>query len=45
MERIPATLDLANLPEGYGFQIEVKLDDTTDNESKPMVEEFELVFK
>ncbi|MDO5968755.1 hypothetical protein Q4Q35_02960 [Flavivirga aquimarina] len=43
--KIPAALDLADLPDGYGFQIELILDDTTDNESKPMIEAVELVFK
>lgn len=41
----PATLDLTDLPEGYGFQIELKLDDSTANKSKPMIEQLELSFE
>lgn len=45
VKRIPAQLDLAELPEGYGFQIELKIIDTTENKSKPMIESVELIFK
>jgi hypothetical protein len=43
--RTPAELDLSDLPEGYGFQIEMKLSDTTENKSKPVVEKLELSFE
>ncbi|MFT6179907.1 MAG: hypothetical protein ACJA1W_002256, partial [Akkermansiaceae bacterium] len=34
-----------SLPEGYGFQGEIKLTDSTDNKSKPILESVELSFK
>jgi len=40
----PAALDLTSLPEGYGFQFEVKLTDPTENKSKPILESVELSF-
>ena len=42
--RIPAALDLSKLPAGYGFQIELKTTDTTENESKPILEKVALSF-
>ena len=39
----PALLDLSSLPEGYGFQFEIKLTDTTENDSSPVLEELEFV--
>lgn len=42
VSKIPARLDLSGLPEGYGFQIELKIDDSTDNDAKPMIESIEL---
>ncbi len=42
--RIPAKVDLSGLPAGFGFQFEVKLKDTTKNQSKPILEEVELTF-
>ena len=41
----PARLDLAELPEGFGFQFEVKLNDTTKNESKPTLDKITLAFE
>ena len=41
----PASLDLASLPAGFGFQIEVKLSDITSNSSKPLIESMELSFQ
>ncbi len=40
--KTPAELDLANLPEGYGFCYEVKVTDTTENKSKPILDKVEL---
>jgi hypothetical protein len=42
--RIPASLDLSELPSGYGFAFELRLTDTTANASKPMIDsiKFEL---
>jgi len=43
--KTPASLDLSTLPEGFGFQFEVKLADTTENESKPLLEKVTVRFK
>lgn len=42
VSRTPAELDLSGLPDGFGFQFEIKLEDTTDNESKPVLESVKL---
>ena len=42
IQRTPAKLDLAKLPAGFGFQIELKLTDTTANKSKPIIESLQL---
>ncbi len=44
IERIPATLDLSELPEGYSFQFEVKIIDSTKNESKPILDKVVINF-
>ena len=43
--RTPAQLDLSDLPEGFGFQVELKLTDTTENKSKPIIESLEVTFE
>lgn len=43
--RTPAKLDLTKLPAGYGFQIELRLTDSTDNKSKPIIERMTLSFQ
>ena len=45
VQKTPARLDLSGLPEGYGFQIELKITDSTDNQSKPMIKSLELSFE
>ncbi|MCH6259009.1 hypothetical protein MLD52_20805 [Puniceicoccaceae bacterium K14] len=40
----PAELDVSELPKGYGFQFELKLTDTTDNKSKPLIDKVTLSF-
>lgn len=40
----PAQLDLSTLPAGFGFQIELRLTDSTENKSKPMIEGVTLSF-
>ena len=45
IQRIPASMDLSELPAGYGFCFELKLQDTTENASKPMLESVEISFK
>ena len=42
--KTPAQLDLSKLPEGYGFQFEVKLNETTSNDSKPQLDKVTLTF-
>lgn len=41
----PAALDLSDLPKGYGFQFELRITDTTENESKPILDKVSLTFK
>lgn len=43
--KTPASMDLSELPEGYAFQFEVKLTDTTENESKPILDGIEMTFE
>lgn len=45
VQRTPASLDLAGLPAGYGFQFEVKITDTTENESKPILDKVVILFE
>ena len=41
---ISAELDLAKLPAGYGFQVQLRLTDSTENKSKPIIERMSLSF-
>ncbi len=43
--KTPARLDLSGLPDGYGFQFQVKLRDTTENRSKPILDKVTLRFR
>lgn len=43
--KTPAQLDLSDLPEGYGFQFEIRLTDQTENKSKPILDTVSLSFK
>ena len=45
VEKTPAQLNFSNLPEGYGFQFEVKMIDTTENESKPILDKVVVLFE
>lgn len=42
--RTPAKLDLSKLPAGYGFSIQLRLTDSTENKSKPIIESMSLSF-
>ena len=42
VKKTPAKLDLSDLPEGFGFQLELRLTDATENASKPLIESLEL---
>ena len=43
--RTPAQLDLAKLPAGYGFQVQLRLTDSTENKSKPIIDRMTLSFR
>lgn len=42
--KTPAQMDLSGLPAGYGFQFEVRMTDTTENDSKPILDQMTLSF-
>jgi hypothetical protein len=42
--RAPAELDLSKLPAGYGFQTQIRLTDSTENKSKPIIERMTISF-
>jgi hypothetical protein len=44
IKKTPAKINLANLPAGFGFQIEVRISDVTSNASKPLIESLDLSF-
>ena len=44
VQKTAAALDLSELPKGFRFQFEVKLMDTTRNESKPILDKVLLSF-
>lgn len=41
----PAKIDLADLPAGYAFAFEMRLTDTTENKSKPMIDRITLTWE
>lgn len=43
--KTPASIDLSELPEGFAFQFEFKMTDTTENKSKPIMDKVTLNFK
>ena len=45
IKRVSAALDLSKFPDGYAFQVELKIADSTDNKSKPIIESLELTFE
>ena len=44
IKKTPAAMDLSKLPAGFGFQFEIKMTDTTENESKPILDQITLTF-
>ncbi|TWT74029.1 hypothetical protein [Allorhodopirellula solitaria] len=42
--KTPAELELSELPAGYGFQVQLRLNDSTENKSKPIIERMTLTF-
>lgn len=45
VKRIPASMDLSTLPEGYGFCFELCIEDTTANTSAPTLDRAEIRFQ
>ena len=45
VKKTPARIDLSGLPGGFGFQAEVKISDTTENASKPLVESLQIALE
>ena len=45
VKKTSAAMDLSKLPQGFGFQFEVRMTDTTENESKPILDSIMLRFK
>ncbi|MEM9346761.1 MAG: hypothetical protein AAGB26_09115 [Planctomycetota bacterium] len=43
--KTPASLDASKLPAGFGFAFEMKLIDTTENKSKPMIDAVTIDFE
>ena len=43
--KTPAQMDLSSLPDGYGFQFELRLSDTTENASKPIIDSVRVEFE
>ena len=44
IERIPASLNLKKLPKGHGLGFEIRLSDTTENHSKPLIDKVKISF-
>ncbi len=44
IKKKPAKVDLSKLPAGYGYQFELRLKDTTDNDSKPIIDKVTVEF-
>lgn len=45
IQRTPAQIDLSELPPGFGFQFEFKIQDTTNNKSIPIIDQVTLSFQ
>ena len=44
INKTDAAIDLSDLPDGFGFQFEFRMTDTTENKSKPMMDRVTLRF-
>ncbi|MDC0088359.1 hypothetical protein OAI07_02335, partial [Akkermansiaceae bacterium] len=44
IQKTSAEMDLSDLPQGYGFQFEVRMTDTTENKSQPVLDKVTLTF-
>ena len=45
VSREKAALDLADLPAGFGFQFELKIEDQTENQSVPVIDRVSISFQ
>ncbi|MGB0369963.1 MAG: hypothetical protein ACPGN3_01335 [Opitutales bacterium] len=45
IKRNPAQLNLSDLPEGYGFKFEIRIQDNTSNNSKPIIDSITVNFE
>ena len=45
VERIPASMELTDLPAGFGFCFEVRTTDTTGNLSAPALDSISMFFE
>lgn len=45
VDKTPASIDLKSLPKGFGFQFEVRVQDTTENKSKPILDSITMDFE
>lgn len=45
IEKTPAAIDLSSLPAFYGIQFELKLNDTTENKSKPIIDRVSVKYR
>ncbi|MGB0743793.1 MAG: hypothetical protein ACPGSB_04640 [Opitutales bacterium] len=41
----PASMDLSQLPEGYGFSFELRIEDSTENASTPIIDSVTMQFE
>ena len=44
VQKTSAAMDLSKLPQGFGFQVEVRITDTTEIESKSILDSIVLEF-
>ncbi len=44
IKRNPASIDLSDLPAGFGFCFELRIEDATENEAKPILENVCITF-
>lgn len=45
VDKLSAKIDLTDLPAGYGFGFELRMTDTTQNKSKPMLDRITITFE
>ena len=44
VQRIPAAIDLSELPAGFGICFEFRTEDVTENESQPILDRITIIF-